>query len=116
MSSDPQHYRVEGHELAAVAEHAPSPAESSAKSLKLKTDKATALPSQRTTSRTESEERRPFAAVLDDHTGPNVDPLSEHRPSPLGPKSQNALEVAIEEAKAIRFLVSLLKQRIFLRD
>lgn len=116
VSSDPQHYRVKGHELAAVVEHAPSPAESSAKSLKLKSDKAATLPSQRTTSRTESVENQPFLAVSDDHTSPRVDTSLRHRPSHIQSQPQNALEDAILEAKAIRFLVSRLKQYILLLD
>jgi len=109
VSSDPQHYRVEGHELAIIASQSPNPAESSSNtSLQLKAEEAPRLPPQETPSRTGSSEQRPFVLTSDDHAPITVDP-SRSSPLTLPTYPQNALKEAIEEAKAIQYLVSLLR-------
>lgn len=109
VSANPRDHRVGGHEYAVVAQQ--SATESSIGSLQLKPDRAAMLLLQQTPSRTESGEQQPPKAKPDSHEGVMIELSLKTHPVTTPPQPHNALDEAIEEAKAIQDLVSLLKDR-----
>jgi len=107
VSSEPQNYRVKGHELAVTAQQSPTPPESSTTSLQLKPERTAMLPPQRTPSRTECSEQQTSEQTHDEHDMVTIDP-SNCVPLTRSAHPQNALDEAILEAKAIEYLVSFL--------
>lgn len=106
MKPDQRYYQVEGQDVAPVAEHSPTPIVSSSEtSLQLKPDKSRELQSQNTALRTESsEQNEPKPA--DDIINNTINQRLTHRLARATSLQYNALDQAIEDAKAVQDLVS----------